>query len=161
MKIMKKIFALLGFALLSLDQFSKNYLIENLKLFDGYTIEITRFLSIVYTWNYGISFGFFSQYKQYSNTIFLSLNIMITIYIYILAKGSSIKTELLSYTLIISGAVGNIIDRIYRGAVFDFIKLHYNENYFPIFNLADSYISIGAFLLALLLLNDRLRLGSS
>jgi len=155
---MRKAFIFLGFILLLLDQFSKNYFIKNLKFFEGYQIKITNFLSVVYAWNYGISFGFFSEYRQYSNTIFLVMNFAITLYICFLAKGSNAKMELLSYVLIISGAIGNLIDRIYRGAVFDFIKFHYNEHYFPVFNFADSYISIGAFLLFLFAINDRLRL---
>lgn len=144
--------------MLILDQFSKNYFIQNLKSFPGYQIKITDFLSVVYTWNYGISFGFFSEYKQYSNSVFLGLNIIITLYICFLAKKSSAKMEFLSYVLIICGAVGNLIDRIYRGGVFDFIKFHYNEHYFPVFNFADSYISVGAFLLFLFTVNDGLRL---
>lgn len=155
---MKKNFAFFFSVLLFLDQFSKNYFIKNLKFFYGYQIKITSFLSIVYTWNYGISFGFFSEYRQYSNLAFLILNISITLYFCFLVRKSTAKMEISSYLLIICGAVGNIIDRIYRGAVFDFIKFHYNEYYFPVFNFADSYISIGAFLLFLFVINDRLRL---
>ena len=57
------------------------------------------------------------------------------------------KLEIVSYCLIISGAVGNIIDRILYGAVFDFIYFHVGEFHWPAFNIADSVISIGVMFL--------------
>jgi signal peptidase II len=53
----------------------------------------------------------------------------------------------LGYSCIIGGAIGNVIDRVFRGAVFDFIYFHYQDYGFPIFNLADSFISLGVIIL--------------
>jgi signal peptidase II len=60
-----------------------------------------------------------------------------------LVKSES-KLSIYGLNLIISGAIGNLVDRIIRGAVFDFIYFNYQEFSFPAFNLADSFISIGA-----------------
>ena len=55
----------------------------------------------------------------------------------------------MAYSLVIGGALGNLIDRVYHGMVIDFIQWHYQNYYWPFFNLADSAISGGIFLLIL------------
>ena len=130
--------------LIGADQFSKTYAIHFLKQQDGYVYYVSQFFDIVYTWNYGISFGLFNQHKL-SNIVFLLLNSAIILYLlvsYIFDRQASSF-----YLLIIGGGLGNIFDRFYRGAVFDFIHLHYQDYYFPVFNIADSFISIGIGLL--------------
>ena len=127
-----------------LDQFSKTFLIDFLKTKPGHIFHINSFLDIVYTWNYGISFGLFNKYQKYSNIIFLVLNTTLILYliaIYLFDKHSSKL-----YLLIIGGGIGNLIDRLIRGAVFDFIHVYYQNYHFPVFNIADSFISIGIFL---------------
>ena len=57
------------------------------------------------------------------------------------------KIELLGLSFILSGAIGNVIDRLHFGYVVDFIQVYYGEHYFPVFNLADSAICVGAALL--------------
>ncbi|MFO1130285.1 MAG: signal peptidase II [Rickettsiales bacterium] len=126
-----------------LDQISKLYLISELKLHPGYLIKVNEIFDIVYAWNYGISFGIFTEYHQYSNYILLFINSIIVIIL--LRVFSSIK--ILSGSLIIGGAIGNLIDRVNHGAVFDFISIHYNDYYFAIFNLADFFVCFGAMLL--------------
>jgi signal peptidase II len=61
-------------------------------------------------------------------------------------------------SLVLGGALGNVIDRVLWGHVIDFIRVHYNEWYFPAFNVADSAITVGA---ALLILDNLLDLGRS
>jgi signal peptidase II len=61
-------------------------------------------------------------------------------------KNNSIVKSI-SYNLIIGGAIGNIMDRMFRGAVFDYVYLHYHQYGFAVFNLADSYITLGAILM--------------
>jgi signal peptidase II len=133
--------------LVLIDQISKWYFINFLKQKPTLSASITPFLDATYAWNYGISFGMFKDYHQYSNILFIFLNSLITIYLWrIIFKFKSI-ISFIGYSFIIGGAVGNIIDRIYRGAVFDFIHFHYGDYSFPIFNLADAFISCGAALL--------------
>lgn len=126
------------------DQSTKAFLISYLKTQPHYIYQLLPSLDIVYAWNYGVSFGLFSEHKQYSNIVFLITNSAIIFYLGFLLINSKNHITSCSLVLIIGGAVGNLIDRLIRGAVFDFILLYYNNLYFPAFNLADSFISIGA-----------------
>lgn len=130
-----------------LDQYTKLYLIKHLKTIPGMKIVVYPFLDYVFAWNYGASFSFLSGYYQNSNLGFLILNSLITLYIAWLFIQSKNSMENYSYILMIGGALGNLIDRIIHGAVFDFIRLHYLRYDFPVFNLADSFITIGSIML--------------
>ncbi len=130
--------------LITLDQISKTYLISYLKTQPRFILEVLPFLDLVYAWNYGISFGLFKQYYQYSNYALLILNSFIVIYLINLLLKSESTLSLYGLAFIIGGALGNLIDRIIRGAVFDFIYFNYQEFSFPAFNFADSFITIGA-----------------
>ncbi len=128
-------------------KYSKMFFINFLPTQVGYIGDLGPFISLVHTWNYGISFGLFSQYQEYSNIIFLISNSLILGYLLItyITDASTSK----AFVLIISGGIGNLLDRIIRGAVFDFILLHYGGYYFPVFNFADILISVGIFLFML------------
>lgn len=145
MNIKQKIYSLSSLVILILiDQLSKEFLITYLKTQPIYVLEVTPFLDFVYAWNYGISFGLFQQYLHYSNFAFILLNSIIILYLTnTLTKSDSPLTQV-ALTLIIGGALGNIIDRLLRGAVFDFLYFYYQDYAFPAFNLADSFITIGA-----------------
>ena len=130
-----------------LDQASKTFLINFLKEKPGYMIELMPMFNIVYAWNYGISFGLFRDYYQYSNYAFLALNSIIILYLSYLTIKSDSYLEFLGFCTIVGGALGNLVDRIFRGAVFDFLHFYYEDFSFPAFNLADSFITIGAGLL--------------
>jgi signal peptidase II len=130
--------------LVCLDQASKTSIIFYLKTQPGYEKNIFPFLNFVYAWNHGISFGLFSKYYWYSNFLFLALNTIIIIYLVHTLFSQKIIGAQISLLLIISGAIGNLIDRILRGAVFDFLYFYYQAWAFPAFNMADSFISVGA-----------------
>jgi signal peptidase II len=74
----------------------------------------------------------------------MATNVIITSYIWYLLLKCKNALEFVGYSFIIGGAIGNLIDRIYRGAVFDFIYIHYKQYGFSVFNLADSFITLGA-----------------
>jgi signal peptidase II len=133
--------------LVVIDQFSKTFFIQYLTTQPDYMIRLSAFLDIVYAWNYGISFGLFSQYKEYSNGVFLVFNSLIVLYLWYIYIVDAQNPKL--FLLIISGGIGNLMDRVIRGAVFDFIDFHYGGYHFPAFNVADSLISIGIFLFIL------------
>ena len=126
--------------LVFLDQFSKAYMIDFLKTQKGYNLYLNPLMNFVYTWNYGISFGLFSS-SPYSNIIFLASNSLIILYLLASYLFNHQSSDL--YLLVLGGGIGNLIDRFYRGAVFDFIHVHYYDYHFPVFNVADMFISVG------------------
>ena len=131
------------FILIFFDFFSKQ-LIFNLINLNNF-IKITFFFEITHIHNYGISFGLFSGIIP--SWFFVILGIIITFLVFIIYLKSSKYIEKYGLILIIAGALSNILDRIYNGYVIDFIYLHYNQFYWPAFNFADIYISIGIFLI--------------
>ncbi|RST66362.1 signal peptidase II [Candidatus Aquarickettsia rohweri] len=122
------------FALL-LDQLTKQVVLSYLDHKSIY--KITNFLNFVKIWNNGISFGIFSEHN-FSPIIFICLSLIIIILILYLM--SNINPILQGF--IIGGAIGNLIDRIIFGKVFDFIDFHINHWHYPAFNIADSLIVI-------------------
>ncbi len=133
--------------LVIIDQVVKWWFIGYLRNRPGLTLEITSFLDMVYSWNYGISFGLLRNYYQYSNMLFSVLNSAIIVYLWgVLLQCKSIL-GFIGYSFVIGGALGNLIDRFINGAVFDFIYFHYQDIGFPVFNLADSFISAGVIVL--------------
>ena len=124
-----------------IDQISKFYVLTGSIL----STQITSFLNIVDVWNEGISFGLFSG--EYSNLIFTAITgIIILILTYLLLKTPT-KVMKITYSIILGGSIGNIIDRIRYGAVFDFIDLHIGDAHWPAFNIADSFICLGGAML--------------
>lgn len=128
-----------------IDQYTKSFFISYLKTQAGYILHVNSFLDIVYSWNYGISMGLFDHHHKYSNLVFLVINSIIIVYLlfaYIIDKNSP-----QFYLVVIGGGGGNLFDRFTRGAVFDFISVHYQDYYFPAFNVADMLISLGVLML--------------
>ena len=126
-----------------LDQISKSLILNNKFLLP---IKVSSFdiLNIVYVENKGISFGMLSDY----NIPFLLgiLSFVISIYIIFLMTKSESRLELIGLSMILGGAIGNGIDRMFSGYVIDFIDLYYRNFHWPAFNFADSFITIGAIL---------------
>lgn len=92
-------------------------------------------LSIIHVWNYGISFGLFASVSTY---IFI-INTIIISYFYI-----KMKNRLQIWNIcILAGGICNIIDRLVFGAVFDYIMIIIHDYTFPVFNFADTIISLG------------------
>mgnify|MGYP001209970535 FL=1 len=107
--------------------------------------KINSFLDIVYIQNYGVSFGFLSGLVSY--WILVIVGLLVTSLIYYLMINSFKRLEKLAYFIIIIGALSNILDRIINSYVVDFISLHYDNFYWPAFNFADIYITIGIIML--------------
>lgn len=141
----KKSFAIIIFAII-LDQLTK-YLILSKFSWGGTGIqnteEVTSFFNIVLVWNRGVSFGMFAN-AVYAPYIFSILTIIIIIILLFMIKNSHSNFDVIGYSLIIGGAIGNLIDRIRFGAVIDFLDFHISHNHWPAFNLADSFICVGA-----------------
>ena len=135
--------------LVLLDQITKWWFLGALPQYPYHTMRVGEYLNFVYVWNYGISFGFFSNYYQYSNWAFCAISIAIIIYLLYLLSAPESKKMLVGLCFVTGGGIGNLVDRIYRGAVFDFIDIHYGSIHFPAFNLADMFVSVGVCILLL------------
>ena len=125
-----------------LDRLSKLYILnlaENTNLVDIY---VNSYLNLYLVWNKGIAFGLFSFDENYFYNFITILIIIVTFVILIMIyKANDFKVYFL--LLIISGALGNLFDRLYYTAVPDFIDFHINDIHWFIFNVADIFISIG------------------
>ena len=144
LNIFKNIYRFLFFVII--DQISKSFLIIYLEKLPNKRLNILKNFDLVHVWNYGISFGAFGSYK-FSNLIFFVINFFIIVYLLISRIKSKNNIQNFAYDLIIGGAIGNLIDRVLRGGVFDFIYLHYKDYGFPIFNGADTFIFLGVALI--------------
>ena len=125
-----------------LDRLLKIYIIKKTEETGSSVVFLSEYLNLQLVWNKGIAFGLLSiDESLYYNLITLFIFIVIIILIYFANKCEGF--EKISYILIISGALGNIFDRIYYNAVPDFIDLHINDFHWFIFNIADIFISLG------------------
>ena len=115
-------------------------------------LTITSFLDVAHIHNFGISFGFFSGIV--SPWILILVGIIVTGFIFYMLIKSTNHMEKWGLTAIIAGALSNIADRALNGYVTDFIYLHYQDFYWPAFNFADIYISVGICVIVLHLLRD-------
>ena len=131
---------------LLLDQLSKWSALSNLKL--GITEKVLPFMNWLLLLNPGAAFSFLAQSSGWQRWFFTILGLAASLYIlWLLRKNQSDKILSWALSLILGGALGNVLDRIMFGAVVDFIDLHYGNWHWPAFNIADSAISIGAALI--------------
>ena len=124
-----------------LDQLSKFVVHTTMNLYDSFQV-IPYLLNFTYIRNEGIAFGI---YFEGAKTIFIILPILITVYLFYLLKNEEFQDKFsqLALYLIIAGAIGNIIDRVFRGYVVDLIDFHLNGMHWYVFNIADSSVTIG------------------
>ena len=133
----------LALAIVIADQASKFWLYQYLVVDGVRAVEILPFFNLVTVWNYGVSFGMFSTGVASTAWIFslVALAISGALGVWLLRSDRVLLTAALG--LIIGGAIGNIIDRLRFGAVFDFLDFHAFGWHWPAFNVADSAITIG------------------
>ncbi len=137
------------FGLVSLDQATKIYIDSHMSLYQSIDV-IKNFFQITYIRNSGAAFGILSGIKSpLLNIFFLSISVLALgiILIYYHKTPEDRSLALVSFALIISGALGNFIDRVFHGEVIDFLYFHWYNHYWPAFNVADSCITVGVSLL--------------
>lgn len=108
------------------------------------SVEIFSFFNLTMVWNEGISFGLFQNGNPWP-LIILSLAICGFFTRWLTQTNSWF--EAIALSMVIGGALGNVIDRLHFGAVADFIDIHWNGWHYPAFNAADSFISVGIVML--------------
>ena len=121
------------------DLLSKFFIYNYIDLYKF--IKINSYLDITHIHNFGVSFGLFSEII--SPLVLICIGIAVVFFIVYLLLNSNDTLEYWGLFIIICGAIANIIDRTINGYVIDFIYFHFNQFYWPAFNFADIYISIG------------------
>ena len=144
-----------------LDQWSKSLITA---LLDEYErLNIFSFLDLTLLFNRGIAFSLFDYQSGLQTLPLIALSLLVILFfIFLLVRNAWSKIEEIGILMIIGGAIGNLIDRIAQGAVTDFILFYYERSligldglrsirhfYFPAFNVADSFITIGILMLLL------------
>ena len=132
----------------TVDQASK-YWMKDLLSFKPLGYDIFPFFKLHLSTNMGISFSFFSSNSPATKWAIISVSCLLCMLLFLWLKKSNKTLTKVGLSLIIGGAIGNIIDRFVSGGVTDFIMLYYNQYYFPTFNGADIFIfcGVGALLL--------------
>ena len=141
--------------LVSFDQLTKGLVINNIELYQS--TSLLPFLNFTFVVNYGFAFGFLNNPSLNQLVVSLVILSIIIYFLYLLIKTQD-HIFRFSLVLILSGALGNFSDRIFRGFVIDFIDIYISDYHWPAFNLADSWITIGFMILIfnILFLNKKI-----
>ncbi len=131
------------------DQASKLFLIYGTTLRLTYPWPVLPFLDLTVVWNRGISYGLFQQDSEAGRWFLAAFKIAAAIFLTFWLRKSANRAETIGIGLIIGGAIGNAIDRILHGAVFDFVHFHIGDFSWYVFNIADAAIVFGVIFMML------------
>jgi signal peptidase II len=141
--------AILGFTAaavtLVLDQASKLYTLFVYSLPVKEPVELGPFVNLIVVWNRGISYGLFQQNGDFGRWVLIAVSILAAIGLSFWIRRAAGRVLAIALGLIVGGALGNVIDRLAYGAVFDFIQLHLGDWSWYVFNVADAAIVAGVF----------------
>jgi signal peptidase II len=157
MKTKYRILCIVTVVVLVLDQATKLFIDRTMDLHTSIAV-VQNFFSITYIRNKGAAFGFLAD-SSYRLPFFILISIIAVIVIIAVFRKlrADQKLPAFSLALIFAGAIGNLIDRVRLGEVIDFLDAHWYRHHWPAFNVADSAICVGVFLLALDMLIDERR----
>lgn len=132
------------------DQMTKAFVESRFELFDA--VRVLPFLDFTLLYNTGAAFSFLADASGWQRWFFIALGVGVSIAILAWMRQLDPRRHRLlaaGLALIMGGALGNVIDRVWHGHVIDFIHFHWQQWEFPAFNMADTSITIGAALLIL------------
>src|ERR1700719_2745920 len=131
-----------------LDQATKLFVQAHMALYESIAI-IPNYLDITYTLNPGAAFSMLADAPPWLRKMFLLSMACAAIIVLavMIVRAERVSISSVAFALILGGAMGNLIDRAIRGRVIDFMRAHYYDLNYPIFNVADSAISIGVVLI--------------
>ena len=132
-----------------LDQFTKFYASSVLDY--GRPVEVLPVLNWTLLHNYGAAFSFLSDAGGWQRWFFTGISSVVSVIFLVWMTRLPLEHWLMRFSLafIVAGAIGNLIDRVLYGYVVDFISVHWENNFFPAFNIADMAITFGAMLMIL------------
>lgn len=135
----------LSLAVVALDQLTKHWVSTHFYLFQN--VRLTGFLNFIYVRNTGVAFSLFTHE---SRLVFIAIGLLIALVIvgWLLFYPRRATLTAAALSLVLGGALGNVVDRVRLGYVIDFIDFHVGHWHWPAFNVADSAVTIGALLLA-------------
>ena len=141
--------------ILVIDQITKAIVVSRFDLFES--IPVVPFFNLTFVVNYGFAFGFLNSPSLNQMIVSIVILSIIFYFLYLLIKTQD-RIFKICLILILSGALGNFFDRIFRGYVVDFIDIYVFNYHWPAFNIADSCISIGFVILIfnILFLNKKI-----
>ena len=137
--------ALVALVVLALDQATKLYFLFVDVLSARQPLVVTPFLEFIVVWNRGISYGMFQQRTEFGRWALVALSIVAAVGLSIWLSRAATRLLAASLGLIVGGAIGNAIDRVAYGAVFDFVHFHVGSLSWYVFNIADAAIVAGVF----------------
>ena len=137
--------------IVAIDQWSKLYVRSNFHLYQGRPL-IPGWLDLTYTLNPGAAFSLFATMShEFRSIFFIALSVTATIVLCtLMTRRTTMMTSSIAFALILAGTIGNLIDRVQRGLVTDFIYFHHASFSYPVFNIADTAITIGVGMLFIL-----------
>ena len=132
-----------------LDLLTKYIVVQKFDLYES--VNILPVFNLTYVRNYGAAFSFLADHDGWQKYFFILLAMGISLMLaYFMKKNRADQTlQNAAYALIIGGALANMVDRVYNGFVVDFLDFYWDIYHYPVFNVADIAICIGASLLAL------------
>jgi len=134
-------------AVVALDQATK-FAVERAFSYGERLAVVPGFFDLTLAYNRGAAFSFLADAAGWQRWFFIALGAVAAVFIvWLLARHGSQRLFAFALALILGGAIGNVVDRIARGHVVDFVLLHWQRFHWPAFNVADSAITIGAVLL--------------
>nr|MBF0221350.1 signal peptidase II [Desulfobulbaceae bacterium] len=137
--------ALLIFLIIACDQLTKLWIVDNFALYES-KIIVPGFFNLTFITNRGAAFGFLNgDYGPWRHIFFVVVAIVALVFLVTAYKQFKDESRLYGFSicLIASGAIGNLIDRLRLGAVIDFLDFYVNDYHWPVFNVADSAITVG------------------
>ena len=132
-----------------LDQITKILISNSFQMYEK--LELTPFFNLTLAHNPGAAFSFLASEGGWQRWFFTGIavviSVVLTVWLHRLPKAD--KWMGICLALVLGGAIGNLIDRVAYGYVVDFLSFHWDGHYFPAFNVADSAITVGAFMMAI------------
>ena len=141
---------LLFLAILAADAITKYWAV--VALAGSPPLVITPFLQLVYVENTGISFGFFQSGSDAVRWVLVGIGVGVSVAVWVVLRQAKTMRERVGWVCVLAGAVGNIVNRVVSGYVVDFIDFHWQQWHYPAFNIADSAITLGVFIVIISLL---------
>ena len=144
------LFGAITLPVIVLDQTTKLFVQAHMALYESIAL-IPNYLDITYTLNPGAAFSMLADAPAWVRKAFLlsMAGAAIIVLAVLIVRAKRVSINSIAFALILGGAAGNLIDRAIRGRVIDFMRAHYYDLNYPVFNVADSAISIGVVLIIL------------